>query len=235
VLIGGSGVVSTVVEAELANHATVERIAGATLARTAAAVGGDAPGSQVFVATKDNFADGLALIPLSGGVPTYFVGAESLDGVTANAISSRTGAPCEPWSPPYPAVGKGKRIIYSNSEQQVWLIDADETLHDTYLVSGRRGRPYAGTYMVFSKSRTAWAGHAGITMAHMVRFVPPLVSDNRLSIGFHAIPRDRYGRPLQTEEELGTFQSAGCVRQSDEKAVALYAWAPIGTPVIVLP
>jgi lipoprotein-anchoring transpeptidase ErfK/SrfK len=210
-------------------------MAGATLAETAAAAGRDAPGSQVFIANKDGFADGLALIPLSGGAPTYFVGAETLDGVTARAIGSRTGVPCEAWSPPYPAVGKGKRIIYSNSEQQVWLINADETLQDTYLVSGRRGRPYPRTYQVFSKSRNAWAGHAGITMEYMVRFVRPMVSDNRLSIGFHAIPRDRYGRPLQTEAQLGTFQSAGCVRQSDAKAAAMYAWASIGTPVIVLP
>lgn len=235
VLIGATGSVSTAVDAELASHATLERIAGATLAETAAAVGASAPGSRVFIATKEAFADGLALIPLSAGASTYFVGAESLDGVTAQAIANRTGVQCESWSPPYPDVGSGKRIIYSNSQQQVWLINADETLHDTYLVSGRRGRPYVGTYRVFSKSPMAWAGHQGISMENMVRFVRPGVSDNRLSIGFHAIPRLRDGTPMQTEDQLGTFQSAGCVRQSDEKAVALYAWTPIGTPVIVLP
>jgi lipoprotein-anchoring transpeptidase ErfK/SrfK len=34
---------------------------------------------------------------------------------------------------------------------------------------------------------------------------------------------------------LGTFRSLGCTRQSDAKAKALYAWAPIGTTVVVLP
>jgi len=40
---------------------------------------------------------------------------------------------------------------------------------------------------------------------------------------------------MQTEEELGTFQSAGCVRQADAKAAALYQWTPVGTTVVVVP
>ncbi|NNC40236.1 MAG: L,D-transpeptidase [Acidimicrobiia bacterium] len=40
---------------------------------------------------------------------------------------------------------------------------------------------------------------------------------------------------MQTENELGTFQSAGCVRQSHAKAAALYEWTPVGTAVIVVP
>jgi hypothetical protein len=122
------------------------------------------------------------------------------------------------------------------SDQRVWLINEDGTLQDTYLVSGRRNRPYPGTYHVVSKSPLAWAGHNGITMEHMVRFVRPYEDGNlnRLSIGFHAIPRYRDGTPMQTEAQLGTFQSAGCVRQSDEKATALYRWTPLGTKVVVL-
>lgn len=235
VVVGGTGVVSSAVADELGVYAPVERIAGTGLADTAAAMAAAAPGTQVFVATRDAFPDALAVIPLSNGAPTFFVSSSSLDAVTAAAIEARTGTSCSAWSAPYPMVGQGQRIIYSNSEQRVWLVNGDETLHDTYLVSGRQGIPYPGTYSVYSKSLTAWAGHDGITMAHMVRFVPPWVSGNRLAIGFHAIPRDRYGIPLQTEEQLGTFQSAGCVRQSDDKAAALYAWAPIGTQVVVLP
>lgn len=235
VIVGGTAVVSPTVADELGEYAPVDRVAGESLADTTAAMAEGVPGSQAFVATRDAFPDGLAMIPLSGGAPTFFVSAGGLDTTTAAAIEARTGVACPAWSPPYPAVGEGQRIIYSNSGQRVWLVNADETLHDTYLVSGREGVPYPGTYAVYSKSITAWAGHDGITMSHMVRFVPPWVSGNRLAIGFHAIPRDGNGVPLQTEEELGTFQSAGCVRQSDEKAAALYEWAPIGIPVIVLP
>ena len=68
-------------------------------------------------------------------------------------------------------------------------------------------------------------------MTHMVRFA----HGTRLSIGFHGIPRYANGQPMQTEAQLGTFRSSGCVRQADHKAEALYNWAPVGTTVVVLP
>jgi len=126
--------------------------------------------------------------------------------------------------------GEGRRIVYSNSGQRVWLVEADGTVADTYLVSGKSGVPAPGEYEVFSMSEVAFAGHDDITMSHMVRFAH---GDN-LAIGFHAIPNDGNGRPLQSEEELGEYRSAGCVRQSPGHAAALYEWAEVGTPVAVL-
>jgi len=149
----------------------------------------------------------------------------------ARALSLNPLVPEPRPAPPYPAVGEGKRIIYSNSGQRVWLIDEREQLVDTYPVSGRVGVPAPGTHQVFSKSVEARAVSGGITMRHMVRFA----QGPRVPYGFHAIPRGPDGRPLQTEEELGQFLSGGCVRQADAKAEALYAWAPLGTTVIVLP
>jgi hypothetical protein len=134
--------------------------------------------------------------------------------------------------PPVPDdSGEGRRIVYANSEQRVWLVESDGTVVDTYLVSGKQGVPAPGGYEVFSKSETAFAGHDDITMTHMVRFA----HGRTLDIGFHVIPNDGSGRPIQTEEELGEYRSAGCVRQSPGHAAALYQWAEIGTPVIVLP
>ncbi|MDF1596767.1 MAG: S-layer homology domain-containing protein [Acidimicrobiia bacterium] len=132
--------------------------------------------------------------------------------------------------PAYPDVGHGKRIIYANAQQQIWMIDETESVVDTYLVSGREGVPAPGTYTVYSKSPIAWS-HNGITMEYMVRFA----YGRTASIGFHAIPHYATGVPMQTEDELGEFRSAGCVRQADAKAQALYAWTPIGTTVIVVP
>lgn len=83
---------------------------------------------------------------------------------------------------------------------------------------------------MFSKSLTAISGSGKLTLSHMVRFV----RTRGLPIGFHAIPRDKNGRPIQTEAQLGTFRSLGCVRQSDASAVALWDFAPIGTPVVVV-
>ena len=137
--------------------------------------------------------------------------------------------------PPYPDVGKGKRVIYSNSQQRVWMIDANEQLVDTYLVSGRKGIPYTGTYTVYSKSRKAWAPYGGITMRDMVRFVRPGTWGNQWAYGFHSIPRYPNGNPMQTEDQLGTFRSGGCVRQADHKAAAMYDWASIGTTVHAIP
>ncbi len=146
-----------------------------------------------------------------------------------------TAAPTPPPPPPFPSApagsGEGRRIIYSNSGQRVWWIEADGTVVNSYLVSGRRGDPSPGTYKVYSKSPVAWAGHDGITMRHMVRFA----QGRNLAIGFHSIPRYGNGTPMQTLDQLGTFRSSGCVRQRDDLAAALYSWADIGTTVVVLP
>jgi hypothetical protein len=133
--------------------------------------------------------------------------------------------------PPVPPdSGEGRRVVYSNSAQRVWLVEGDGTVTDTYLVSGKAGVPPSGEYEVFSKSEAALAGHDGITMSHMVRFA----HGEDLAIGFHAIPNDGNGLPLQSEEELGEYRSAGCVRQSPGQAAALYEWADVGTKVVVL-
>ena len=143
----------------------------------------------------------------------------------------------QPEAPPplFPALpagaGAGRRVVYSNSEQRVWWVEENEVVVQSYAVSGRRGVPRPGTYRVFSKSPVAWAGHDGITMNHMVRFA----RGTRLAIGFHSIPRYANGTPLQTEAELGGYRSAGCVRQADADAAALYEWAEIGTTVVVTP
>ena len=145
------------------------------------------------------------------------------------------GHEAPPTSPPYPDIGSGKRIIYSNSQHRVWLIDENERLVDTYPVTNRKGIPLFGTYRVFSKSVNAWAPYGGITMKHMVRFVRPGTFGNQWSYGFHSIPRYSNGQPMQTEAQLGSFGSGGCVRQADYKAQALYYWAPIGTVVHAIP
>lgn len=143
---------------------------------------------------------------------------------------TETASPRAPF-PPAPAnSGSGRRIVYSNTAQRVWLLEEDGTIRDSYLVSGRRDTPTAGTYSVYSKSTKAWAGHDGITMNHMVRFA----RGRRLAIGFHSIPTYRSGLPMQTLQQLGTHQSAGCVRQEAGKAEALYHWADVGTTVVVL-
>jgi hypothetical protein len=132
---------------------------------------------------------------------------------------------------PLPAgSGTGRRIVYSNPAQRVWLVAEDGRVEYSYAVSGRRGVPAGGTYRVYSKSRSTSAGHDGITMQNMVRFA----HGRNLPIGFHAIPRYPSGQPLQSEDDLGGYRSAGCVRQADADAARLWDWAPVGTKVVVV-
>ena len=126
------------------------------------------------------------------------------------------------------ASGTGRRVVYSNGQQRVWLVEEDGRVDSTYLVSGRRGDPDPGTYRVFSRSRHARSG--SVTMEYMVRFA----HTPGLDIGFHAIPVGKRG-PIQSESELGQYRSRGCVRQSVADAAHLWDWAPIGTPVVVTP
>ena len=153
---------------------------------------------------------------------------ESAEFVSVTMTASPVAPPSYfPLLPSHSATGK--RVVYSNSQQRVWWVDHNNVVVDSYLVSGKANTPSPGTYHVFSKSPTAWAGHDGITMKHMIRFT----YGSSLAIGFHSIPRYSDGTPMQSEGQLGTHQSDGCIRQSDDKAAALYDWAEIGTTVVV--
>ena len=177
---------------------------------------GDAKYQGSVSATADEPVVDIAVRPDGGG---YWL-ATSPGGVAA-------------LGPPVPSHdGAGQRIVYSNSQQRIWMIDATERIADSYLVSGRENVPAVGQYRVFSKSRTAWAGHDGITMEYMVRFTRSTTSG--IPIGFHSIPKYGNGSPMQTAQQLGTYRSAGCVRQRDDKAAVLYDWAPVGMPVVVV-
>lgn len=139
------------------------------------------------------------------------------------------------WSAALPAPDVGlpgvKHVVYGRGDQMVWLVNADGSLFDSYPVSGRATWPVPGRYKVLSRSLRSQSLSGHVWMEHMVRFVQP---KGRAATGFHSIPVTWSGRPIQTEEQLGTFRSLGCVRQRADKAEQLYDWAPLGTPVIVL-
>jgi lipoprotein-anchoring transpeptidase ErfK/SrfK len=129
--------------------------------------------------------------------------------------------------------GSGKRIVYGIAAQQVWLVDETNAVTRTYLVSGSRyDQLEPGTYEVFSKSESATSWHGTETMEYMVRFH----RGAQANIGFHDIPVDTStGAEVQTLSQLGTPLSDGCVRQDVADAQALWDFAPVGTPVVVLP
>jgi hypothetical protein len=128
-----------------------------------------------------------------------------------------------------PNSGFGRRVIYSNSQQRVWLVEENGFASHSWLVSGRPGVPRPGNYAVFSQSNPSSSG--SLRLPHMTRFA----RGTSLAIGFHGIPLRPDGSPIQGDNELGQFRSAGCVRMNQDAARILYHWAPPGTPVVVLP
>ena len=128
--------------------------------------------------------------------------------------------------------GTGRRIVYANRQQRVWVINENNEVIRTFLVSGMLGQPGKGTFRVFSKSPTSFSPEfAGVTFRFMTRFA---IGRNGGNIGFHEIPV-RNKKPMQTVDELGAFKGSGCLRSSTQDAIFIYQWAKIGTKVVVVP
>ncbi len=127
--------------------------------------------------------------------------------------------------------GTGKRIVFDESAQRVWLVNAKGEVARTYLVSGARDADLLkpGHYQVYSKSRDAVSFDYTETMNYMVRFS----TGRNFPIGFHDLPAYHDGSLAQSRDDLGTPLSAGCVRQWLPDARALWKFAPIGTRVVV--
>jgi hypothetical protein len=133
---------------------------------------------------------------------------------------------------PIPAdSGAGKRVVFDLSEQRVWLVGAHDQIVRTYLGSGSRyANLRAGHFEVYSRSRSAVSYDYAETMQYMVRFD----QGDSSPLGFHTIPVDGDGHPIQTVKQLGVPLSAGCIRQAVPDARALWRFAPIGTDVWIV-
>ncbi len=141
--------------------------------------------------------------------------------------------PPSPFDPPADS-GNGRRVVYSKSQQTVWVYDETNTIIKMHRVSGRQTPldPAPGTYQVWSRSlRTFSINNPTITWGYMVRFAKGGRDGN---IGFHEIPY-QYGQPVQSVDQLGEALSGGCVRQTPEDAIWMWNWAQIGTVVVVTP
>jgi lipoprotein-anchoring transpeptidase ErfK/SrfK len=127
--------------------------------------------------------------------------------------------------------GSGRRVVFDLSAQRVWLVGRADRVQRTYLVSGSTGdNLQAGRYEVYSRSRHAVSYNYESTMQYMVRFA----YGEQAAIGFHDIPRDNQGDPVQTRAQLGQRLSSGCIRQARPDARALWRFADVGTEVVVV-
>jgi hypothetical protein len=170
---------------------------------------------------------------LSGRLPEV---GSTPDAKTDDRAKGRSDEPANPKVATDPAdtalpagSGEGRRIVFSQSRQRVWLVGEDG-VERTYLVSGSvYDNLDPGTFSVYSRSETAVGIDDSGTMNYFVRFT---TGDEGAAIGFHDIPIDE-GQPVQTVAQLGTPLSHGCIRQKPEDAIALWEFAPVGTTVVV--
>lgn len=126
--------------------------------------------------------------------------------------------------------GHGRRIIFDQSEQRVWLVAADGEVKRSYLVTGsNRDNLHPGIYDVQSRTRYARAYKGSGTFEFFVRFT----QGRNAPIGFHSVTADKAGRLVYARAELGTARTPGCVEQWRTDAHALWEFAPVGTKVVV--
>ncbi len=126
--------------------------------------------------------------------------------------------------------GEGRRVVFSEGRQRVWLVGEKGKVRRTYLVSGSvTDNLHQGTYRVYSRSEQAWGIDDSGTMKYFVRFA----HGTNAAIGFHDIPIN-HGKLVQSVSELGMPQSHGCIRQRRTDAIALWKFAPLGATVVVV-
>jgi hypothetical protein len=131
--------------------------------------------------------------------------------------------PAPPWNS-----GSGRRIVYCNSCQRAWHVNADGDWY-TFAVSGKVGVPAPGVYHVIRRLNPGGSG--SLILPYFVGFAYGSTTD----IGFHGIPLRPDGSPIESDAELGQFRSHGCVRESQADAVRTWNFGSVGTPVIVTP
>ena len=128
--------------------------------------------------------------------------------------------------------GSGRRVVFSQGQQRVWLIGGKGAVLRTYPVSGSlTDNLDPGSYQVYSRSLHAIGIDDSGTMRFFVRFTQ---GDTGAAIGFHDIPVDA-GERVQTVDELGTPTSHGCIRQRTVDAKAMWDFAQLGATVVVTP
>jgi len=182
--------------------------------------------AAVFAAALFSGAPALATQGSSGDTtPSGAADVSPLPSIAPNISETRRFAPRLPKN-----TGEGRRVVYSNSLQWVWVVDKNEEVVRSMPVSGRRGVPAPGTYQVSSQRPWSFSLHlAGVNFRWMTRFAIGPAGGN---IGFHEIPR-KDGKAMQTYSQLGSFAGSGCIRMTTADARFIYEWARPGTQVVV--
>lgn len=146
-------------------------------------------------------------------------------------------APAEPDHSPFalhsygpgPQVGTGKELVVSIGQQAFWAYEGGEVVQASLVSTGTGVVPDAetplGSFQVLTKYEIQDM-EGDIGGYYRVEDVPDVLYFDNDGNAFHG---------TYWHESFGTRQSRGCINLPLDVASWLYEWAPIGTPVTILP
>jgi lipoprotein-anchoring transpeptidase ErfK/SrfK len=122
-----------------------------------------------------------------------------------------------------------KKEIRVFIESQVLVaVENGEEVYSFDIVTGREGKETgAGHYQIFRKHEKYTSKTYGSEMPYTMFFT----EDGKAIHGTQMATLRSYLHSYLT----GSVGSQGCVGLTDDNAKALFDWAPVGTPVIVMP
>ena len=122
---------------------------------------------------------------------------------------------------------KGKDIQVFIEEQVLIALEDGEEVYSDDIVTGRDGKETtAGRYKVFRKHEKYTSKTYGSEMPYTMFFT----TDGKAIHGTQMATLRSYLHSYLTE----SVGSEGCVGLTDDNAAALFEWAPVGTPVVVM-
>jgi len=121
-----------------------------------------------------------------------------------------------------------KKEIRVFIEQQVLIASENgEEIYNFDIVTGRDGKETtAGRYQIFRKHEKYTSKTYGSEMPYTMFFT----EDGKAIHGTQMATLRSYLHSYLTE----SVGSQGCIGLTDDNAMALFEWAPIGTPVVVI-
>ncbi|MCK5825940.1 MAG: L,D-transpeptidase [Desulfuromusa sp.] len=123
---------------------------------------------------------------------------------------------------------KKKEIHVFIKEQVLIALEDGEKIYHFDIVTGREGKETeAGRFKIFKKFKKYTSKTYGSEMPYTMFFT----KDGKAIHGTQMAILRSYLHSYLTE----SVGSQGCVGLTDEKAKALFEWAPIGTLVVVMP
>ncbi|MEU4192876.1 murein L,D-transpeptidase [Kribbella sp. NPDC026611] len=159
----------------------------------------------------------------------------ALNSTTYARLMAATAKRCDIRAVPHRS-GTGRRIVISQTQNWVWLVDARGTVVRQGGIIDNPRFLKAGSYVSGSKcGRPARVRKntdgASLYLNNFVRFAP-------CGVGFHQIPTYKSnGRQIHADWLLGTNYKAshGCIRVSAAMSATIWSFAAGATRVVVMP